>query len=136
MAKLPTVRRISREDLRDKDVPKWVDQLLRLINNFFETVYSALASNLTFDENIRTQTKKFIITGGANPQDNIFEFLLTLPTAPIGLHVINVYETQAPNNPVTAAVFCSWRRESTQMIISSISGLTNGTEYAITVRVD
>lgn len=136
MGKLPTVRRISREDLRDKDVPKWVDQLLRLINNFFENTYALFASNITYDENIRTQTKQFTITAGANPEDNTFAFLLTLPVAPTGCIVINAYETNAPTATLTSPVWVSWRRESNQLIINSITGLTNGTEYTITVRVD
>lgn len=135
MAKLPSVRRIAREDLRDKEIPKWVDQLLRLINNFFENVYSALDRNITFNENIRTQEKSFTITAGATATDNQYSFLLDLPIAPSGVWVIKALETDNPTTPVTSAVFVWWRRESNNLYIESIAGLTNGTKYTITILI-
>lgn len=135
MAKLPTVRRITREDLRDRDAPKWVDSLLRMMNNFFESVYSALDRNIVFGDNIRTQEKKFTITAGATPADNKFDFLLALPVAPTGLWVTNAILTEAPTTPIESAVYAWWRRESDTVFIDAITGLTNGTEYTITVMV-
>ena len=135
MAKLPTVRRISREDLRDPKAPRWVDQLLRLLNNFMESVYSALDRNITFGDNVRTQEKQITITAGATATDNKFEFLLGLAVAPTGLWITNIFETNAPTTPMTVAVFPWWRRESTTIFIDAIAGLTNGTEYTITVMV-
>ena len=135
MAKLPTVRRISREDLRDPKAPQWVDQLLRLLNNFMESVYAAMDKNITFGDNLRTQEKQFTITAGAAATDNTFEFLLGLSVAPTGLWITNIFETNAPTTPITAAVFPWWRREATSVFIDAIAGLTNGTEYTITVMV-
>lgn len=135
MANLPTVRRISREDLRDKNAPKWVDQFLRLLNNFFENVYSALNRNLTFGDNIRTQEKAFTITAGATPTDNTFSFVLGLPVAPTGLWVTKAIETSDSSAPVSGAVYAWWRRESATVFIDSITGLTNGTQYTITVML-
>jgi len=135
MAKLPTVRRISREDLRDPKAPKWVDQLLRLLNNFMESVYSALDKNIVFGDNVRTQEKIFVITAGATATDNTFQFLLALSVAPTGLWITNVFETNAPTTPITTAIFPWWRRESDTVFVDAIAGLTNGTQYTITVMI-
>ena len=56
MAKLPSKRKLLREDL--KEAPAWIDNLLGFINPFFEDVYFAFNKNITFKENIASQIRE------------------------------------------------------------------------------
>jgi len=56
MAKLPSKRKLLREDL--KEAPSWIDNLLGFINPFFEDVYFAFNKNITFKENIASQIRE------------------------------------------------------------------------------
>lgn len=50
--KLGTIKRISKEDMaRQGDVPKWMDPMLDVLNDFIEKVGRALNGNLSFEDN-------------------------------------------------------------------------------------
>jgi hypothetical protein len=118
------------------EAPQWILPLLDSMNQFFDSVYYALNRNLTFTENIDSQYKTFRVLAGANPEDNIFNFALTVHRVPIGLTVQRVTQIAGTYIPITSPVFCSWRVNATTIVIDAITGLTPGQSYDITVLVN
>lgn len=57
--KLGLSKRITREDLRAKDLPKWIDELLTPLNQFITTIVTALTSRLTFEDNFSSNVLTF-----------------------------------------------------------------------------
>lgn len=59
--KIGVVKRISKEDLKSKDLPAWIDQLLYPMNDFITKVVVALQGKLTFQDNFSASVldKKF-----------------------------------------------------------------------------
>lgn len=133
MAGLPKVKRILKEDL--KDAPNWIDRMLYPINLFFDSVYIALNKNITFGDNIKAQVKQFEITGGATADLNTTSFSLSI-SSPMGLLLLSCIEQSDNYTSITNAVTIpSWRVNGTNLLIDSITGLTSGTTYTITVLV-
>jgi hypothetical protein len=132
MAAPPSSHRITREDLRE--APAWIDRLLRVLNDFMRDVYNALKGTLTIGENVRGEFRTTRVLAGANPEDNTFAFLTTVPK-PRYVGVGQVSQVDDPYSPITAAVYASWRFEDGQVIVNAITGLTNGEVYDITVLV-
>lgn len=133
MAGLPSVRRIMREDF--KDAPGWLERLLYPINLFFDSVYTALNKNLTFGENVRAQIKRIQITAGAAATDNIFSFTASIPSVQ-GVVLLSAIKQGATYTPLAAApTVASWRYADGMVHIDSITGLTAGELYTITVLV-
>ena len=56
MAKLPTNKRISREDV--PEAPAWIEKLLQPINTYFDAIYNAMQGKTTFEENFQSQMKE------------------------------------------------------------------------------
>ncbi len=134
MAKLPTQRRVSKEDF--PDAPSWFDNFTAIISSFMREVYSALNGNLTFGENVNGMVKKFRITAGAAPENNTFTFTHELKLKPFGVYPCQVTQVTGSYAPITSAVFVSWRlNDGGQIVIDAITGLTNGSIYDITVLV-
>lgn len=134
MASLPPYRRIGLEDI--KGAPSWVEGFIAILNNFMETVYGALNRNLTFAENFRAEYKTFNLTAGATADLNKFRFTTSLKLKPTGVLPLSVTELGG-NYVVLANPFSipSWRWESGQIVIESITGLTSGEQYAVSVLV-
>lgn len=134
MSSLPPYRRIGLEDI--KGAPSWVEGMISILNNFMETVYGALNRNLSFGENFRAEFKSIVITAGATADLNKFTFTTALKLKPSG--VLPMSATELGGNYVVltnALSIPSWRWESGQIIIESISGLTSGEQYQVTVLV-
>lgn len=63
MAKLPTVRRIVKEDLqRFGDIPEWIDGLLQPLNSFLDFTSIALRNKLTFADNFASTVVQIDLT--------------------------------------------------------------------------
>lgn len=134
MAKLPSIRRLMKEDFQD--APSWLDTLMVTLNQFMENVYGALNRSLTFVDNVRAQKKTFRITAGAAASDNTYEFALENSWRPEGLSLWKVTQIGGAYTPITSAVFLSWRiGESNNIVVDAITGLTNGVTYEFTVLV-
>jgi hypothetical protein len=134
MSALPPYRRIGLEDI--KGAPSWVEGLISILNNFMETVYGALNRNLTFSENFRAEYKTFTLTAGATANLNKFRFTTSLKLKPVG--VLPLYVTELGGDYVVLTnpySIPSWRWESGQIVIESITGLTSGEQYSVTVLV-
>ena len=140
MAKALPTKRISMEDFRDapKEIRPTLEKLIFILNGFLTATYNALSGNLTIPENINSQFKEFEITAGANADDNVFSFTHTLKTKPIGCAVIHCEEIAGNTVAITSAVFVSWHlgTATNQIDIDAITGLTNGSKYRITVKVE
>ncbi|MDD1679778.1 MAG: hypothetical protein LUO93_11425 [Methanomicrobiales archaeon] len=134
MAQLPPYRRIGLEDI--KGAPPWIESLIYILNNFMEVVYGALNRNLSFSENFRAELKTFTITAGATADLNKFRFTTALKNKPSGVLPMSVNELGGNYVVLTAALSIpSWRWESGEIIIESITGLTSTKQYTITVLV-
>lgn len=134
MSKLPSIRRILKEDYQD--APPWFDRLALTLNVFMENVYGALNRNLSFPDNIRSQKKSFRITAGATPDVNVYTFTLENTWRPEGLIPIKVAQVGGTYTPLLSAVTMSWRAgDDNTVIIDAITGLTNGAVYDFTVLI-
>ena len=69
MAKLPSKRKLLREDV--KEAPAWIDKILGFVNPFFEDVYFSLNKNITLRENIDCDIKEIVIETSTTYQNNI-----------------------------------------------------------------
>lgn len=82
--RIPVIKRISREDLKESKLPKWVDALLEPLNNFIVTTVTAMSSRLTFEENFQAKVLIFELTHDTelviNPQAGRLRVIGVLPT--------------------------------------------------------
>lgn len=131
MASLPTIKRLSREDIRE--APSWVERLIYPLNLFFDSVYTALNKNLTFKENFIAQIQTFEILAGASPADNVAQFALTMPVIPRNLLLGNVTLRAGNYTPVAAAVHIDWNIETSVVYINAVTGLIAGQTYDFSV---
>lgn len=140
MAKALPTKRISLEDFRDapKEIRPTLEKLVFILNGFLTAVYDALSGNLTIPDNIAGEYKVFEITGGATAADNIFTFTHSLKTKPIGCYVVHCEDLTGAAIAITSPVWASWTFGSgvQQIEINAITGLTSGTKYRVTVKVE
>lgn len=134
MSQLPPYRRIGLEDV--KGAPSWIESIITILNNFMEVVYGALNRNLSFSENFRAEYKTFTITAGATADLNKFRFTTALKNKPSGIIPMSVTESGGSYVVLTSPFSIpSWRWESGEIIIESITGLTSTKQYSIVVLV-
>lgn len=133
MASLPSIRRIMREDF--PEAPQWLERLIFPLNLFLDSVYTALNRNLTFGENVRAQIKSIQITAGAAAINNTIAF--TASISPVqGVLLLGAVQQGATYTPLTVApTVASWRASNGMIYIDSITGLTAGVLYTITILV-
>lgn len=131
MSALPPIKRITREDLRE--APAWVDRMLYPINLFMDSVYSSLSHLLTFQDNFLSQIQTFQLVAGAAATNNTAKFLLTMKKRPQHMFVLSVSVNNASNITTGGPNAIAWNYDGTNVNIISISGLTNGTTYNVTV---
>lgn len=139
MARLPTQRRILREDV--KEAPSWIESLLSPLNSFMDSVYRALSQNITFGDNIPCDrrsiqfdtrsdyTSAVPLTAGFVPlrfQHN----LKSKPFACIPLQVV-----AADGSVFTSPVSIDWYEANGTVFINYITGLANSKSYTISVLV-
>lgn len=132
MASLPTINRISREDL--KEAPAWIDRLIYPLNLFFDSVYNALR-NLTFVDNITSMKKSFSIKAGASATDNILTFPISMKKSAEMLFIGYVAVAESNYSPIGQPVFIEWIFDGENIQITSISGLTSGKTYNFRILV-
>lgn len=137
MARIPSQRRIIREDL--SEAPGWIEKLLTPLNSFMEAIYSALNKNLTFTENIRSQIAFLEFeTAPSYVASNTFEplrFENFMRQRAVGVIVLQAYVLDQLNEPMASAVTCDWYEDQGQIVIKYISGLSDSTFYKIRVLV-
>lgn len=133
MASPPKIKRLSREDF--KEAPPWIDRLLYWLNVLIEYITLAFSNSITFDENIQSEIKTFSVTAGASPSANTAQFMTTLRVVPRGVVLMRAVEAVGNYTPVAVAVYLEWRYEAGSVLITSITGLTSGHTYDLTVLV-
>lgn len=131
--KLPTSKKISREDL--KDAPPWVSGIINPVNSFMETVYQALNKNITLQENINSFIKELpYITDSTYPVAQNVKFQNVLKTKPIGVVVMQAFD-KATYTPAIGPVYVPWIEINNEIIIGSITGLEASKEYTIRLLI-
>ena len=99
--------------------------------------YNALNKNLTVGDNINQAYETITVTGNSTPANNTTSFLNPIQGNPSGVTVINVQiqDIPTPSYPA-AAIQVFWSFDGTSISIGSITGLTTGVIYEITLKVE
>lgn len=139
MAKLPTQKRILREDM--KDAPSWIENLLNPLNSFMDSVYRALNRSLTFQDNVSSEIRQLdVLTlptySTAIPKTDGFiplQFVHSLRSKPFGLLVAQLVEQGQDYVIITEPVSIDWYEINGTVFINYITGLKDSTNYKLTV---
>lgn len=127
--KLPSQKRILREDL--KDAPDWVNGIINPVNSFMESTYQALNKNITLQENVASFIKEITYrTPSTYPVMEIVEFTNSLKTRAIGVQIMQVYD-KATHIPAPGPVYIPWIEEAGAIKIYPITGLEADKTYFI-----
>lgn len=126
MARLPQIKRLSREDFPGLE---WTGKLFPPINQFFQSVYEALDRNLTLIENSAAQAHEFDVI-----ENNItypLSFLWQRKRFPTDVFVTRVLSDDG-SLPL-ASVGVVWSFDGTNVLVSKIFGLDGTKRYKIRV---
>lgn len=136
MASPPSIQRFYSDDY--KEAPSWFkSNFLNTLNLFVFPTYNALNKNLSVADNLNQNYETITVTAGAAATDNTASFLNPIEGTPTGLTVVNVQVLGvATTTYPTAVIQAFWTFDGTSIQIGSIVGLTNGTQYQITLRVE
>ena len=139
MSKLPTVRRLSKEDIPDS--PEWFDKVLTPLNIFFESIYGALNKDITFSENISCNIKELTITTPAAYVTNVVastpltQFTNPLRNKPQGVITLALFETNLPFGALSIPHSVEWTFLNEKIQITHISGLTAKVKYTLRILI-
>jgi hypothetical protein len=139
MARLPTLKRIQREDF--PAAPDWLDQLAYPINTFFESVYNALNRNLTFGDNIAAEIRDFTFTttaayDGTAANWDVIEFQRSIKAIPKGVLLLQIRKFGlAAYSPIEGDVYVDWMEENGIVTIGLVRGLAASTKYSLRIAV-
>ena len=129
---LPSVHRFYNEDYQGS--PSWFQKFIGALNLFSDPLYQTINRGLSFQSNFNAQIYSFQITAGATASDNDVKFTTTVTGKLSG--VVTIACNLASNIQAPASgVVNSWYQNGNQVFITSISGLTAGTIYNLTVLV-
>lgn len=136
MASPPSIQRFYSDDY--KEAPTWFKStFLNTLNLFVFPVYNAVNKNLTVDDNLNQAYQTISLTGSSTPTNNTASFLNPIQGTPTGISVINVQITGVPTQEYpTAAVQAFFTFDGTSIQIGSITGLSDGVLYTITLKVE
>ena len=128
MSQLPPINRLTLEDFPTEQ-RKWLGQLIQPLNQFIESVYSALNRNLTVSENCSGDIK-LVELDGTFP----VKLSWSLRSKPVAVLVGNVYKSDGSSLTLSAACFVQWSfNQSSQLQIDSVVGITpsGSTKYKV-----
>ena len=114
MAKLPPLKRIHKEDL--KEAPGWIPKLLIPLNSFFQNVWQALDHGLTLQDNFDVKVVDVTFVGGQ---------VLELPNN-LGRPITAILAAQSSLGGQVV-----WRQIGDKIEISNLTGATPGVSYAV-----
>lgn len=132
MAKLPTIKQVTREDLRD--APDWIEKLLTPLNQFMGSVYQALNGDLSIGANVRGSVRELRVTTSATYDTGDFpevEFASGLNVKATSCQVAQISVFTDPEAVITGGVFAHWAERSGRIVIKYIAGLENSTKYTV-----
>lgn len=136
MAKLPTLRRLFKNDFKP-EYSELVEKLIVSINNGFDNVYDALNNKITLRNNILCNIKDFSVqvSSAGIPLSN----LVLNVDFKNNINVVTVGRVDNITNPLSypsSGVTISWDQITASSIqIKHISGLTEGNTYNIRVVI-
>ncbi len=136
MASPPSIQRFYSDDY--KEAPNWFKStFLNTLNLFVFPTYNALNKNLTVTENLNQGYATVSLTGDVTATNNTASFLSPIEGDPVGVVVVNAVVTgvATPTFP-TAAIQVYWSFDGTSINIGSVTGLSNGVLYELTLRVE
>ena len=136
MASPPSIQRFYSDDY--KEAPNWFKQsFLNTLNLFVFPVYNALNKNLTVASNLNQAYETIQVTGNATATSNTASFLNPIEGNPTGVTVVDVQITGTPTQTYpTSAIQVFWTFDGSSIQIGSITGLSNGVLYSITLKVE
>lgn len=131
--KLPTIKKIMREDL--KNAPDWVGRLIDPVNSFMESVYTALNKNITLYDNISSFIKEVTYKTPATYPTGVenVSFLNELRTRATGVVILQAYEN-ATYTPVSIGNI-AWVESTAGIVIYPVTGLAPDKTYTIRFAV-
>lgn len=136
MAQVPasTSRRFNPSDY--KTSPPWFSgRFLSQLTLFTEPVYGALLNGLNFIQNFNAQYFTQIITAGATPAANAFNFESSIQGAPVEIIKASCNVASDPTIAISSAVDICWYYNAGTVFITAVTGLTAGTVYRLVLRV-
>ena len=135
MASLPasTSRKFSPSDY--KTAPDWFqNRFLSQLNLFTDPVYLALSNGLSFIQNFNCQYYTITFTAQATAAGNAFKFQSTISGQPVEVIKAQCVVTGNLSSPLAPVDF-SWYATAGVVYVTSVSGLTAGTNYTLTLRI-
>ncbi len=132
MANLPSIKLISREDL--KEAPSWIERLLSPLNSFMAAVYENLNRGLTFRQNIRCNIKEVRF---ATPSNYVaasgfteIVFATGLRVKADGVILLQLYQTDVARTEfITLATSFDWIELEGEIHVRFIAGLDDSHSY-------
>lgn len=144
MAKLPVVKRLTREDFPEAE--SWIEKLIYPLNQFMEGTYAAINRSLTFADNVAGEIKEFIFTtkstyAGTAATWEVLEWQRTLKNRPQGLLLLQMTQltvtgTTTPlgtYTPIEGDVCLDWNESNGLVTIGLVRGLAASTKYRLRV---
>ena len=133
MSKLPSIKKILKEDI--KDSPAWMDPVLYVINRFMEEVYGALNKDITFQDNIAASIKTITFTTKSTyPVFEVQKIANPNKTSPIGVVLLKA-ANQSNNQIIGNAIGVDWDFLEGNIRILNVSGLLPNIKYQLSFLV-
>lgn len=136
MANLPSQKRILEQDL-GSDVPSWTRKLLSPLNSFFESLYSAFNKDITFNENIRSEYREFIVNTSANytisNEFQVIKFKNNLKEKVDTIIISQIAEDKPNFIPIYKPVTLSWNEYNKEITIHFVAGLEDNKSYKMKI---
>lgn len=133
MASLPTIKRVTREDLHE--APDWIERLLIPLNQFMGAVYQALNGDLSIGANVRGSVRTLRVTTSATytAADDFREvsFDTGLTVKATACLIAHIEKTDDPTDTITGGVSVKWAERAGKIVVSHISGLADSTKYTV-----
>lgn len=133
MAKLPPLKKILREDV--KDAPAWIGSIIDPFNSLAEFLYQSLNRNLTYSENVACFVKELTYkTTSTYPVEANVEFTNELKVKATGVQVLQAVE-RLNYTPAPGPVYVPWVEDTGKIVVSSITGLQASKTYTIRLLI-
>jgi hypothetical protein len=127
---LPSIQRVKYEDY--KGAPDWFAQFLNTLNLYLTAAYNIFNGGITYSNLGVIQPFTFTFTPGSTAG---FKFANPLIQAPQNVIIGNVYITGDTSSHPTGAVTLFWHYANGFIFVDAIPGLTNGTNYTLSVTI-
>ena len=130
--KINTFKRILSEQFIG--APEWFTKFIQQFNLLLEQVVKVLTNGLTISDNMDAQLYTFQILAGASADLNTTSFVCTMSKIPEVVMVGKVFSSRV-TTIMTSPVQVFWTVAGEKININSITGLTSGTNYSLTLVV-